>query len=258
MCIVFFYATIMNESLYESYADRLPLKDMNICRFCVRKKRKMQNISSASMGGNYIADLFKQVTRLQFDTSSDYPDLICSDCEKTLQATAKSVEAFLEADAFWRMYFYRKLKEENIGKQEVDFKFEESNYPEHTSGGESDYEIVASPAPPSPSEVVVQYVVVEEDDFKIEMLEDMSDVPDIKTDKEPDEFKTYSCETCGKVARTEAMLEKHIEKNHPSAESFMCDNCGEICTTKSELKQHINLYHKQYVCIVCSEEFPSR
>lgn len=216
-----------------------------------------------------MADLFKQVTRLQFDTSSDYPELLCSDCEKSLQATAKSVEAFIEADAFWRMYFYRKQQEESINKQETDIKFEESNYPEHTSGGESDCDVAASPAPPSPNEVVVQFamkalddgrfiVVDDNDDFKIEMLEDVSDEPDIKTDKEPDEFQTFSCETCGKVVQTGAMLEKHIEKNHPSAESFMCDNCGEICTTKSDLKQHINLYHKQHVCMVCSEEFPSR
>lgn len=235
---------------------------MNVCRFCVRKKRKMQKISAAFMGG--IADLFKQVTRLQFDTSSGFPELICIDCEKTLQATAKSIAAFLEADAFWRLYLYRKLQEGSINKQEMDIKFEESNYPEHTSGGESDYEVTASPAPPSPNDVLVQYsvkalddgnfiVVDENDDFKIEMLDDTSDVPDIKT-----EFENFNCETCGKANRSEAMLEKHIERNHPSAESFMCDNCGEICTTKSELKQHINLYHKQYVCMVCSEEFPSR
>lgn len=224
----------------------------------------MQNISSASMGGAMVADLFKQVTRLQLDTSSDYPELICSDCEKSLQATAKSIEAFLEADAFWRMYLYRKLKEESISKQEVDIKFEESNYPEHTSGGESDYDVAASPKPSSPNEVVVQFsmkalddgkfiVVDENDDFKIEMLEE----PDI-TKMEPDEFQIFTCETCGKVVRTAEMLEKHIERNHPSSESFMCDNCGEICKTKSDLKQHINLYHKQFVCMVCSEEFPSR
>lgn len=258
----------MKESVYESYADRLPLRDINVCRFCVRKKRKMQKI--ASMGGDKVADLFEQVTRLQYDTSSDYPELICSDCEKTLQATANSVEAFLEADTFWRTYFQRRARKESVSKQEVDINFEESNYTEHTLGDESDYEVVVSSAPPSPNEVVVQYavkalddgnfiVVDEDDDFKIEMLEDVSDDQgDIRTDREFDEFETFNCETCGKVVRTEAMLEKHIERNHPSAGSFMCDNCGEICTTKSDLKQHINLYHKQHVCMVCSEEFPSR
>lgn len=264
--------SIMNESLYECYIDRLPLKDMNVCRFCVRKKRKMQQISTASE----VADLFEQVTRLQFDTSSDYPDLICCDCEKTLQTTVKSVKAFVEADAFWRIYFSRKKEEENCSKQEMDIKFEESIYLDPMfDNNESDYEVAVSPASAhSPTEVVVQYavkalddgnfIVVDEndDDFKIEMLED--DIADLTTDlatdkeKEPDDFESFDCETCEKNFRTEAMLEKHIEKNHPSAESLMCDNCGEICKTKSDLKQHTNLYHKQHVCMVCSEEFPSR
>lgn len=101
----------MEDALYESYVRRLQLQttDLNVCRFCVLKKRKITAISALQPG---LDQLFHRVTQLQLDTSTDYPDLICEECESALKETADNISAFLQVENFWRT-FVAKLKSEN-------------------------------------------------------------------------------------------------------------------------------------------------
>lgn len=92
----------MENTLYESYVERLQASELNdVCRFCVLNKRKMRAISASQAGLDH---LFHQVTQIHLDTSTDYPDLICKDCELALKETAKNVTAFLEVETFWRTH----------------------------------------------------------------------------------------------------------------------------------------------------------
>lgn len=110
---------IMNEKLYDLYAKRLPSCVLSVCRFCVRKRRKMSSISAVLSNESRLSKLFYQVTQLQLNTTAEYPDLICTNCEVTLQETAKHITAFQEADIFWRAYFQRQEQKE---QQNIIFK----------------------------------------------------------------------------------------------------------------------------------------
>lgn len=119
----------MNENLYGLYVKRLPSGLLEVCRFCVRKRRKMSAISAVLSNQLRLSQLVHQVTQLQFDTTVEYPDLICIDCEVTLQETAKHISAFQEADTFWRTYFQRQKQKE----QQNDMF--DSNFEECSKGG---------------------------------------------------------------------------------------------------------------------------
>lgn len=117
----------MEEVLYESYVERLQLhtSEQNVCRFCVLKKTNMSIISDSQAGLN---KLFHRVTQLELETSADYPNLICQECETALKETASTISAFIEVEIFWRTYLAK-------------FEFEnDSNAMENCSNGGSNFE----------------------------------------------------------------------------------------------------------------------
>lgn len=77
---------------------------------------------SASQAG--LDHLFHRVTQLQLDTSTDYPDLICKECELALKETAKTITNFLEVETFWRTYL-AKFKIENDNSSNGESKFDD-------------------------------------------------------------------------------------------------------------------------------------
>lgn len=105
----------MNETLYDSYLKQVTASELHVCRFCVRKKTKMKVLSVDPANGLHLADLFNKITQRHFDKNTDYPDLICTDCEVRLQETAQNISEFQETDTFWRTYFQKQsdLKIEN-------------------------------------------------------------------------------------------------------------------------------------------------
>lgn len=69
-------------------------------------------MSAISASQAELYNLFHRVTQIQLDTSAEYPDLICKDCELVLKETAKNISAFLEVETFWRTYLAQ-FKHEN-------------------------------------------------------------------------------------------------------------------------------------------------
>lgn len=117
--------SIMNEKLYDSYIKRLPSSVVNdVCRFCVRKRRRMSTIDQL-----WLSKLFHRVTQLQLETTADYPQRICTDCEVTLRETAKQISAFQEVDTFWRTYIQRQPKKERQYNM-----FKKDNFDEYPKG----------------------------------------------------------------------------------------------------------------------------
>lgn len=100
------YPINMNETLYDSYMIRVNANELHVCRFCVRKKRKMKVISVDPVNGTQLADLFNKITQRHLETNADYPDLICNECEVVLRETSKHISAFQEADLFVRIMIF--------------------------------------------------------------------------------------------------------------------------------------------------------
>ncbi|XP_050417534.1 zinc finger protein 626 [Patella vulgata] len=69
------------------------------------------------------------------------------------------------------------------------------------------------------------------------------------------EFK-YSCSTCSKPFKTEALLNRH-EKTHLKGEKTKCDICNKVMTQKC-LRKHRQIHtgdRRQYVCEYCGSVF---
>lgn len=120
----------MNEQLYDLYVKRLPSGVLLLCRFCVRKRRKMSSISAVLSNQLRLSQLF----HLLLDTTAEYPDLICTNCEEILQETVKHITAFQEANLFWRTYFQRRHEQEE--QQNISLKGD--NFDECSSGSFED------------------------------------------------------------------------------------------------------------------------
>ncbi|XP_041356695.1 zinc finger protein 93-like [Gigantopelta aegis] len=70
--------------------------------------------------------------------------------------------------------------------------------------------------------------------------------------------RTFKCESCGKVLRCLANLNRHL-LTHTGTRPFQCNQCPRAFTERSGLKNHVLRRHseKQHVCDLCGKHFGS-
>jgi len=75
------------------------------------------------------------------------------------------------------------------------------------------------------------------------------------------EERTYGCEICGKMFKTELSVKKHVDQFHHKIRKFKCDICGHGFNSNAEAKKHKAIMHIEegkkpdIMCQTCGKVF---